>query len=279
MVYDSTRDRFVFYTGASTWEFNPVNGQWVDRTPAVRPSTRTWVSLSYDPDRKVSITFGGWNQAYFGDTWEWDGAAGTWTERHPSFVPPAAQGPGLAYDPVRKKTIMIGGPGGSPDGHTYEWDGSNWTDRFNAAAPGAGGSVDAVYDNVNGRVLEVFVTAVSGVLRLGTKAYRPSDAAWIDPPQGCDLPFRTEHSIGWDTDHGRLVLFGGANNVTGFDDLWTWSGDGAVWKQFAMGSPWPPGRYDAKLVYDPTRHHFIMFSGVSNTGAGGLDDFWQLQLP
>ncbi len=64
---------------ADAWLFDGTN--WA-AGPMTQPTTRILESMAYDPARKVTTLFGGWDEPgnkLFNETWEWSGSA--WTQR------------------------------------------------------------------------------------------------------------------------------------------------------------------------------------------------------
>ena len=74
----------------------------------------------------------------------------------------------------------------------------------------------------------------------------------------------------FDEGTGEMLLFGGANAATQFNDLWRRSG--SSWTQ-VMTSGAPPTRTEANMAYDATRRTIVLFGG---DGANGfwLGDTW-----
>jgi len=78
------------------------------------------------------------------------------------------------------------------------------------------------------------------------------------------------YSVGaaYDTDRGRLVVFGGyIGRYIG--DTWEW--DGSAWKLATTTGPLP--RNSPALAYDEARHQVVMFGGDTRD-TGALGDTW-----
>jgi hypothetical protein len=72
-----------------------------------------------------------------------------------------------------------------------------------------------------------------------------------------------------DAAHKQLVLFGGYDGTTHFNDTWTW--DGARWtEQHPADSPSP--RRSFGMVYDPVRRETVLFGGTD--GVTTFGDTW-----
>ncbi|MFN7971366.1 MAG: hypothetical protein U0166_03310 [Acidobacteriota bacterium] len=77
--------------------------------------------------------------------------------------------------------------------------------------------------------------------------------------------------LAYDSARKRLVVFGGTDNVSLYND--TWEFDGAAWSQ---GPPAPAGltpRFSHALAYDALRATVVLFGGVDN--AANLRQTWE----
>ena len=81
---------------------------------------------------------------------------------------------------------------------------------------------------------------------------------------------RHGHALGYDSARGRVVLFGGINDSTGYlSDTWEW--DGNVWTQRTPAQS-PPARGVA-LAYDSARGRIVLFGGYNGFYLCGLSQF------
>jgi hypothetical protein len=136
-AYDPDRQRVVVFQAdanvpPATWEWNPADGTWSNRTTSPAPSTLQW--LLWDPARKRSMGFGG--QAS-NEVWEWDGQAGTWTQRPKTGTwPDPRSGAAMVLDAGAGRPLLFGGqaaggalnpvlgpPPPTYDTKLWEWDG------------------------------------------------------------------------------------------------------------------------------------------------------------
>lgn len=69
---------------------------------------------------------------------------------------------------------------------------------------------------------------------------------------------RWGHSLAFDPDRGRVVLFGHAN-WPNLDPVWEW--DGARWAYLEPRGPAPSLRYDHGMTFDPVGRRIVMFGG------------------
>mgnify|MGYP001563435487 CR=1 FL=1 len=124
MVYDSARQRMVFFGGTNpnitpgtyddTWEWDGTN--WTKVISATKLEQRYEQGMAYDSFRQKVVMYGG-----VGSTWE-----ANYTGL-----------PGWQYDRLP----------------VWEYDGLNWTPIFPATSPGSRSSAVIVYDDINQRVI------------------------------------------------------------------------------------------------------------------------------
>jgi len=144
-AYDPDRRRVVvlqtmYGVAPGTWEWNPVDGTWSDRSVSPSPGGLQW--LVWDPARKRCMGFGGQT---LNEVWEWDGQAGTWTMRPKVGAwPEPRSGSAMVLDAGAGRPLLFGGqaPGGpfnpalgpppppTPYAQLWEWDGELGTWRL-----------------------------------------------------------------------------------------------------------------------------------------------------
>ena len=81
---------------------------------------------------------------------------------------------------------------------------------------------------------------------------------------------RNSHTLVYDSDRKRVLLFGGLNQTgTIFDDAWEWNG--AAWLQLTPRAPKPQARFTHSMYYDSLRHRAVVYDGNL-----GYADLWEL---
>lgn len=139
MAYDSQRNCVVLHGGWSsvqsgggivfyfsdTWEWN---GQyWANRTQPSAPQNIAAHAMTYDPQRGVTVLFGG-ILSNFGinqNVWEWDGLA--WRTVPNAGGPLGRSKSTLTYVPTLGEAVLVGGdlnPGNLAD--VWKWNGARW---------------------------------------------------------------------------------------------------------------------------------------------------------
>ena len=160
MAFDHTRNRLVLFGGyrgtgsqrvrlGDTWEWEGTTWSQVASTG---PTPRNNSAMVYDPDRRVTVLFGGSDGTASGETWEWDGRV--W-RRSEAPVVEARYNPVMAYDPVRKLIVRFGGWNGRERlGDTWLFDGRAWA-RQNVLGPSPRNHAAFAFDVERGRAVLV----------------------------------------------------------------------------------------------------------------------------
>ena len=182
-AFDEDRKVFVMFGGAvmasmrgqaqpsqETWEWNPVDGRWSNRTgTGASPSSRSGAAMVYLSEQKKFLLFGGRAGSGFNyeDTWSWDPATGAWTDLTTSGDHPSVRGQhAMAYEKSTKKVLLFGGARGTSSyytgaeasvslGDTWEWDPATatWSARSVTGGPSARHDFGMVWDSGRNRVV------------------------------------------------------------------------------------------------------------------------------
>lgn len=265
MVYDSARDRVVFYRASTfqseLWEFDGSN--WALRSTG-GPSPRSGASLAYDAIRQRTVFFGGQPNSGGGqptDTWEWNGAA--WTQVA-STGPTARFNASMAYDAARGRVVMAGGQGLSPNtvlAETWAWNGSVWARLTDL--PAARTNAAMAYDSSEGRLVMFGGFQPGGSLTVTDTTFVFNGTTWSSLATPLAPEARASAQMAFDSSRGRLVLFGGSNG--GLLAGATWELAGNAWSNTAITSP--SGRSGFGMTFDSTRNRMVLFGGL-NTETG-----------
>ncbi len=277
MVYDTSRQRVVLYSGANTvpmsghhlpglWEWDGATWSFIN-PPG--PTGRHGHAGAFDSDRnRLVLAFSKHGET---DTWEFAPAAagqpfgGAWSFRANGF-PTSRAFNAMAYDASRGRTVAFGGydaskgaPGFFVYNVTFEWDGAAWTQTTPGASPSARYAVEGVYDSTRRRFTIVAGTT-GGMFLNDTWSY--DGATWTNL-NAAGLPRREHAALAFDARRGRIVLFGGHVSPGG-----------------ALGDT-------LELVYDPEftqqpesaaiseGENVTFTAAASTTGAGPLEFQWR----
>jgi hypothetical protein len=129
------------------------------------------------------------------------------------------------------------------------------------------------------RILPILMVTVAGAATLiGTAA--PADAQnWVEltPAMGSAPVPRAWASAVFDAQNRRMVIFGGRNGATDYNDIWAFDLSGNSWTDLTPGSgSAPAARRTPGSVYDPAGHRMVTWSGQ----APGVffNDAWSFDL-
>jgi N-acetylneuraminic acid mutarotase len=167
MAYDPVSKRMILFGGWNgttayddTWAYDPAANTWANLRPeGSRPDARDSQCLSYDPDSKKMILFGGWSAtAEFQDTWAYDPARNTWIDLDPAGeVPTVRAMQQMVYDPRAGQQIIFGGGSGAnvfDDTWQFDTTTRSWTMvRLTGNSPPARTGYAMAYDRVGDRVV------------------------------------------------------------------------------------------------------------------------------
>jgi hypothetical protein len=228
LVYDSARDEIVLFGGnrvlfgdsarppamlGDTWIRK--GGTWT-RMAEEGPRPRAEAAVTYDPVRRRTVLFGGYERVggetrRLGDTWEWNGTS--WV-RVSTTGPSPRSGAAMAYDPGRRAVVLFGGSGG-PLGDTWSWDGRRWERLPIASAPGRFNPAMA-WDPVVKRLVRF--GGWDGSQRT-SETWELREDGWA--LVGAAGPGSRNHAaLVSAPDRGSVLLYGGHDGERVFGDMW-----------------------------------------------------------
>jgi N-acetylneuraminic acid mutarotase len=192
--------------------------------------------------------------------------------------PSARYGSAMIYDPVLQKGIFFGG--GYQDTAGYElfndmWlfdpTSNLWTEINPTVKPLARSGHLMAYDSINQKTI-LFGGWVDSIgLMNDTWIYDSQTNQWTEVFPSNKPSNRQSHTMYYDSNAQRVILFGGYRDVGGhLDDTWEYNYSDNSWTELYPSSN-PSGRYGSKMVYDPINERGILFGGRSSTI---MDDTW-----
>jgi hypothetical protein len=184
------------------------------------------------------------------------------------------------YDPLRHRMLLIGGYDNTlhNDVWSYALPGNGtWTRLEPIGGPmPARAQHTAVYDPVRDRVLVfggdggTFRNDVWELRLDGTPTWSPVTATDL-PPSG-----RREHTMVYDSDRDRIVVFGGFDGARR-NDTWALSLAGTPrWEQLYSTTTAPAARTAHGAIYDRLRGRMVMFGGMLGTNSFS-NELWALK--
>ena len=118
-------------------------------------------------------------------------------------------------------------------------------------------------------ILGILMVLASLPLTAGVAGATPNQPTWTQLSPGTSPSGRSNSSMVFDPATGQLLLFGGSDNSSYFDETWSWNG--STWTHLNPATS-PPGRSGASMGFDPATGQMILFGGESDNGT--LNDTW-----
>ncbi|MCC7291064.1 MAG: hypothetical protein IT449_03265 [Phycisphaerales bacterium] len=280
MAYDRFRDATVMFGGGftcvnentcnrgeyryikgDTWELDGSGWKKLHPDPREGPMRRSCHAMTFDPDRRMALLFGGktLRAGFSNELWGWDGQR--WTLLSQEGPSPRVR-PAMTYDERRGVLVLFGG--GSEEGptlaDTWEWDGTQWFLR-SEKGPVSRVRHTLVYDSVRGVNVLFGGSSTKGPRWLGD-TWEWDGVDWVQRSTSGPSA-RSSHSMVFNTGRGTTVLYGGVvgqydsgNPITSSE---TWEWDGAAWS--LLGSEVMESRFRHAMAYDETNGDLVVFAG------------------
>lgn len=231
-AYDEKRDVLVLYGGRpvelgrcsqETWEWD---GQAWTKKDAQPPTACDHVKMVYDASRGESILFSGLDpsEKQMNQTWSWNGEE--W--KLLSEGGPASRGHfGFVYDPSHEQILLYGGYASTVSDEFWAWKDGAWTE-IDFPGPGTLSHFGMTYDTAS-NALYIFGGATTGSTfsSFTDRTWVLSGGQWRDLELNVSPSKRGSPAMGYDPLRKRIVLYGGFDSSTKFDDTWEW--DGHTW--------------------------------------------------
>jgi len=284
IAFDSSAERVILFGGYSTsylgdtWEYNFLNNTWTNKNATSSPSARYKGVMVYNSLRNVIILFGGYDGAVKGDTWVYSYSSNSWTLKNPSPSPSARFYHSMAYDVQNDKVILFGGTsdGATANGETWVYDVAagaegTWTQKAPSSSPPARFNHSMCYIG-SGKVL-LFGGFTGSVYKNDTWVYElgSGEGTWTQKTPLTSPSIRGYHSLSYDSNNNKVVMFGGYDGTTYFNETWTYDITNDNWKNMVPPNV-PSGRYRLTTAYDSINQKTILFGG--NNGTNNLGDTW-----
>jgi N-acetylneuraminic acid mutarotase len=98
-------------------------------------------------------------------------------------------------------------------------------------------------------------------------------AVWAELDPAGDVPAaRDGHSLVYDPDTGKVILFGGSDFDVAFNDTWAYDPPTNTWTKLSPAGSLPSKRMYHQMVYDPAGSKMILFGGIDSSAA--RNDTW-----
>lgn len=126
-------------------------------------------------------------------------------------------------------------------------------------------------DSATGRIL--LFGGNTGHVVGDTWQYTPPGVSDVPGWKQLDIPGpvpREGHGMVYDSDRGKIILFGGTDHITNKNDTWEFTPESG-WVQVAGEGPSPRNHFG--MVYDPARKKVLLFGGSETVNP--LNDTWE----
>ena len=203
------------------------------------PSARCYQSMVYDSRSSKVIVLGGFDgTSWLKETWAYDPAGNMWANLTPPEPSEDSEESEESAEPMEM--------------------------------PSSGGEIPMAYDLGTGMVM-----AYDG----GIWSYDPAGSTWTElDPEGDLPPSRLGTCMVYDSSSGKVIIFGGTDMATCFNDMWAYDPAANTWTELKpVGEVVPPGRSSACMVYDAAGGQLILFGGMDVQFAC-FNDTWAYDL-
>ena len=285
------------------WEYTAEAAQapWIELAPTGGPPrARELLVAVYDPATNRMIIHGGGDGTNaLNDAWVLTNADGTetnsptWTKLLPAN-PLRRRNQAAVYDSLTNRMVIFGGevvPGGTLND---VWvltnaNGTGGDPQWVQLTPSGGPpspreNATGVYDTANNRMTIFGGDSAQGELgdvwvltnANGTETISPS---WIQLFPSTQITPRTDHTAVYDVNSNRMIVFGGGDASSLFNDVWVLTnangmGGDPEWVELAPDGTPPSPRISLAAAYDPTTNRMVVFGG--SDGSSTLNDTWVL---
>ena len=210
-------------------------------------------------------------------------APNTWTNLNPTTGaeggPVARANSSMVYDSASGRVILFGGmdSGGIflNDTWAYEPIANTWADlEPSGSLPATRALHSMVYDSASDKVILFGGMDNGGKFQSDTWAYDPIANTWTNlNPSGNRPVARTNSSMVYDPDSGKVILFGGMDVAfLMLGDTWVYDPTANSWAELTPTGSSPTARAGHAMVYEPGNGKVILFGGKTDTGF--LNDTW-----
>jgi len=236
-----------------------IKGQlaWIQKFPATNTGPRDKFGFANDSAESRFILFGGRDgisQAR-NDTWEYDYSAGNWikicNDNTPACAPPKRTSPSMAYDNNSKVAVLYGGIAADyvnnlEDTWEYHVSNNTWINRTSPTRPRGLWAHSMVYDAKDKKVILVG----RGASAMEVWVYDASTHVWVQrtPAGGPSQRSGFAMAYSYQASHQRIVLFGGAEVMTVYNDTWEYNYASNSWTKMNPAI-FPSERSGASMTY------------------------------
>jgi hypothetical protein len=273
MVYDGISGLVILLGTSKTGMdcYDPARDEWDSRPVSSGPLGSGSLAVTYDVRIGEIVLFGEPNEAdnMPADTWTYNSTKNLWTPKDKRIFPLSISHFSMAYDDRDGVAAVLGAWGAifMYNASTDRWLRANYTET----SPFSRWDAALVYDSREG----VFVM-FSGVYGENdvfndTRTYNVTTDNWTLKHPALSPPDGRGFSAVYDSDRGKVLLFGGRKGWNHYRDTWEYDTAADSWTRLAPAVS-PPARDGAGMIYDSTKRVAVLFGGNGNSGT--LNDTW-----
>jgi len=240
--------------------------------PATQPESRLLHKGDYDPLRRQFVVSSGYSYEFdwLSDLWACSiGNPPSWTRLDGLSVqkPSPRSDHVLVADPPADRMIFFGGrdlDNFYNDLWQFDLASGQWSPLVAAGTPPSPrDGMTALFDPLRDRMLMFGGWNGSNALNEVWELTLGATPTWTQlTPTGGPPAGRYAHSMVYDSNHDRLVVFNGRDASGIIDEVWTLSlGPTPHWS-LVPATGGPPPRHADGMVYDPVRDRLVVFGGV-----------------
>ncbi len=296
-IYDAQSQAMIVFAGddgslrSDLWSL-ALSGTpaWTRLTPTAvmsTPSARSQHGAVYNARRRSMLVFGG-DEAPGREEYVWELALvgpPAWTGGPPDFVggPSTRKGHWFVQSSRSHSSIMFGGdvPLDYQKG-PYRLDldvvgvGNRWFNPASGTRPSATVGAAAIYDPIEDRIVQfggavgTSTVIVDAVAILSNVDGQPN---WgtvniVGPHPSA----RRDHSAVYDSQHERMLVYGGFDGTAVSDELWSFDVSSAPrWTRLTPAGTAPGPRRGHTAIYDEPRDRMIIFGGDDTSDVYALE--------
>jgi N-acetylneuraminic acid mutarotase len=298
-VWDTADNQMLVFGGNNAsahyndlWAYQPASTSWTQLSPSGSPpAARAAQCAVWDAADSQMLVFAGSNgMSTLNDLWAYRPASNSWTLLSPSgSLPPARFACTAVWDAADSQMLVFGGNSGVANGPifndlwAYRPASNSWTQLSPSGSPPHSRYYHAaVWDAADAQML-VFGGFTGGGIDLYLNdlwAYQPASNSWtqLSPSGSPPSPGRYYPTAAWDAADSQMLIFGGYNAGTLFNDLWAYQPASNSWTQLSpSGSP-PSPRLGPTSVWDAADSQMLVFGGTDN-GSVFYNDLWSFHTP
>ena len=266
----------AFAYNSETWTMDTVTG-WV-KINISGPGAR-YESAMVTAGNRIFLFGGVVKDGLTDDSWVFE--SGKWVKLNLSVFPSRRSDHAMAYNMDTKEVILFGGRIKNPSSDTsssetwvFNTENETWSLATTMIAPSSRHGHSMVYDPVTRNIILFGGRDSAGYFQNDTWIYNATKPEWVKiSTQGPVPQARIGHAMASDN-NGTILLFGGRNETTYFNDTWRFDTSTLRWTLVNVTGPSP--RMGHQMVWNSKGSSFILFGGKAVEGdAGYNNDVWE----